>query len=356
MQATYKCTSAELSFVNGLVDRFLVNELPGATFEQGEAVVDKISSLFMGTRNVRLAGCPSPESQVLIRSVIREAMAQGKPIPVLSAAGPKKSNSGQIDLAEFSAMQQLVCLQERVLKYYEPGMSFRIRLEDTTGTFLEPVDSTAEMNQYCTDFIRLCRLLEERIGGHFLEPWRESSNVEQSGKMLKLAHHNIKAFEHAYLTGDSSGVEAAGWRSGVGQDWRDFLDERYSKLFPQWTEERRAYQAARYLSSTLARHLTQMSGATPDWTVNGAHLDVSFATPAPGAAKASTRVYYRTMSVKQTKQHLPYWRGKGYFRLVDGSLRMGLVRCTDSNSFVPGKLTLASTDGSIKLDVAADFL
>jgi hypothetical protein len=168
MQAIYNCTSAELRFVNDMVDRFLVNELPGASFQHDENLVDKISELFMGTRNIRLAGCPAPESQVLIRGVIRTAMSRGVPIPVLSAAGPKKSNSGQVDLAEFSAMQKLVYLQERVSKYYEPGMSFRIRLEDVTGTFLEPIDSAYEMEQYCKDFIKLCALLEERVGGKFL--------------------------------------------------------------------------------------------------------------------------------------------------------------------------------------------
>lgn len=356
MEATYKCTSAELNFVNDMVSRFLINELPGANFNHDENLVDKISEMFMGTRTIRLAGSPSPESQVLIRAVIRTAMAQGKPIPILSAAGPKKSNSGQIDLAEFSAMQKLVCLQERVAKYYAPGLSFRIRLEDITGTFLEPIDSTYEMDQYCKDFIKLCSLLEERVGGKFLTVWRESSNVEQSEKMLELAHQNVSAFEIAFAIGDQSGVKAAGWQNGVGQDWKDFLNERYSKLFPMWTQEQKDYQAAKYLSSTLARHLAGMTGATPDWDIDGRHLEINFATPAPGAPKASTRVFYRTMSTKQTKTHMPYWRSKGYFRLVDGSLKMGLARCGDSHNYIPGKLTLTSADGITKLDVAADFL
>jgi hypothetical protein len=356
MEATYKCKSAELGFVNDMVSRFLINELPGADFEKDENLVDKISDLFLGTRNIRLAGNPSPESQVLMRTVIRTAMAQGKPIPVLSAAGPKKSNSGQIDLAEFSAMQKLVCLQERVAKYYAPGMSFRIRLEDTTGAFLEPIDSAYEMDQYCKDFIKLCALLEERVGGKFLTAWRESSNMEQSGKMLELAHQNVSVFELAFAIGDQEGVKAAGWQSGVGQDWKDFLNERYSKLFPLWTQEQKDHQAAKYLASTLARHLTGMTGATPDWDIDGRHLEISFATPAPGSPKASTRVYYRTMSTKQTKTHMPYWRSKGYFRLVDGALKMGLARCGDNPDYVPGKLTLTSTDGLTRLGVAADFL
>lgn len=362
MQATYNCTSAELQFVNDMVDRLLINELPGASFQHNENLVDKISELFMGTRNIRLAGCPAPESQVLIRNVIRTAISRGVPIPVLSAAGPKKSNSGQVDLAEFSAIQKLVCLQERVSKYYSPGMDFRIRLEDTTGMFLEPIDSAYEMEQYCKDFIKLCALLEERIGGKFITAWRESSAVDQSGKMLELAHHNVPVFENALITGDQTGVQAAGWKSGVGQEWKDYLEERYSKLFPLWTQWQRYHQAAKYLSSTLARHLTGMSGATSEWAVDGMHLDISFATPAPGAPKTSTRVYYRTMSTKQTKTHMPYWRSKGYFRLVDGSLKMGLARCGVEANFIPGALTLISTkpvpakEQQLTLDIAADFL
>lgn len=356
MHAEYKCVDAELTFVNNLVDRFLLNELPGADFSRDENLVDKITSLFMGTRHIRLAGCPSPESQVLMRSVIRTAIERNVAIPVLSAAGPKKSNSGQIDLAEFSAMQKLVCLQERVRKYYAPGMSFRVRLEDVTGVLMEPVDSRREMNQYCNDFTTLCALLEERIGGKFIKVWRESSEPEQSRKMLELAHQHLPAFERAFTTGDQEGVKAAGWLSGVGQNWKDFLNERYTKLFPHWTQERKDHQAAKYLACTLARQQAGMTGATPEWLINGKHLEISFANPSPGAPAASTRVYYRTMSTKQTKLHMPYWRSKGYFRLVDGVLRMGLSHCGDRSTFVPGKLVLTSANRKTELGIVADFL
>ncbi len=356
MQATYKCNSSEFNFVNDMVNRFLVNELPGAEFQNKEDIVDKVSSLFMGTRNVRLAGAPSPESQVLMRGVIRRAMELGKPIPVLSGAGPKKSNSGQIDLAEFSAMQKFVCLQERVRKYYAPGMSFRVRLEDTTGSFLEPIQVQDQMEQYCQDFIKLCSILEGRIGGTFLHAWRESDNAEGSRKMIELSHSNLAAFRRAFKVGDQEGVQAAGWKGGVSQEWIDYLNERYTKLFPQWDDGQKTEQSAKYLSNILARVLSGMTGSSPDWSIDGKHLELSFATPAPGIAKASTRVFYRTMSVPQTKRHMPYWRAKGYFRLVDGTLKMGLDTCNTSAEFIPGKLSLVSSDGNTKVNVQADFL
>jgi hypothetical protein len=61
MKAVYKCESSEFGFVNDLVNRFLVNELPGIE-SKTEDLVDKISELFMGSRTIRLAGCPAPES------------------------------------------------------------------------------------------------------------------------------------------------------------------------------------------------------------------------------------------------------------------------------------------------------
>jgi hypothetical protein len=353
MQASYNCNTEEFSFANDMVNRFLVNELPGAEFKNSEDIVDRISELFIGTRHIRLAGAPSPESQVLIRSIIRSAIQLGKPIPVLSGAGPKKSNSGEIDLAEFSALQKLVCLQERVRKYYEPGMSFRIRLEDTTGLFLEPANVWSQMERYCADFIRLCFILESRIGGQFLHPWRESSR-EESEKMLKLSHSNLPAFLRAFETGDQEGVQALGWKSGVGQEWKDYLNDRYTRLFPHWTQAQKTELSAKYLANTLARFQAGMTGSSPDWAVEGKHLELSFATPAPGAPKVSSRVFYRTMSVKQTKRHMPYWRAKGFFRMVDGQVKMGLDTCNTSSVFIPGYITLKSRDD--ELNVRADFL
>jgi hypothetical protein len=301
-----------------------------------------------------LAGAPNPESLVLIRSIIRTAIQLGKPIPVLSAAGPKKTNSGEIDLAEFSAMQKLVCLQERVRKYYQPGMSFRIRIEDTTGTFFEPSDVWGQMDQYCADFIKLCRILESRIGGNFLYPWLESYNTEGAKKMLELSHSNFPTFLRALETGDQAGVQALGWKGGLGPDWKKYLDDRYARLFPSWTQDQRTELSAKYLANKLARFQAGMGGSTPEWSVEGKNIDISFATPGPGDPKISSRVYYRTMSVKQTKRHLPFWRAKGFFRLVDGQVKMGLDTCNTSSVFIPGNVTLKSKDDEI--NIRADFL
>lgn len=357
MHISYRCDSSELNFVNDLVDRFLLNELPGATVANNESLVDVVATLFMGTRTIRLAGTPSPESQVMIREVIRSAISQGRPIPVLSTSGPKKNNSGQVDLAEFSAIQTLVCLQERVTKYYKPGMDFRIRLEDTTGIFLEQVDAAYDMQQYCSEFARLCAILESRLqpAESFVHAWKESSNKEGSDKMLMLACDNVSAFQYAIATGNQKLVEEAGWRGGVTPEWRKFLEDRYLRLFPSWTVDDREHLAAKYLSMTLARHLTHMLGNDPDWDIDGKHLELNFAPPSPGAPTASTRVFYRTMSTKQTKYHIPFWRGKGFFRLTDGTLRMGLIAGSDhSHKFQAGTLEIASSTDTLR--IAADFL
>jgi hypothetical protein len=335
----------------------MLNEFPGAAVSDSENQIDKIAELFMGTRNTRLAGLPNPESQVQIRKVIRHAILCNQPIPVLVGSGPKKNRDGQIDLAELAAMRTLACMQKSTQQYYEPGFSFRIRLEDATGIFLEGYEAAKQMEPYCRDFKRLCEILNQRISPtQFLFPYLESNSCTSLYDFLQLAESFVPAFEEAHVSHDDSEIIGHGWKGGFTDAWRVFLDDRYSKLYPHFSTKERINMAAKYLSVTLARSQMQMRGATPEWAIEGQFLELNFAPPSPGAPSISSRVYYRTMSVKQTKLHVPFWRGKGYFRLVDGELKMGLARGTDSsNRYIPGYVVLDDGYGN-PLRVQADLL
>jgi hypothetical protein len=177
------------------------------------------------------------------------------------------------------------------------------------------------------------------------------------GKRLpKLADELYPMFRTAW-EGDDSQLIAVGWKGGVSQEWRDFLEGRHKKLHPEQPMERHAELSCRYLAILLARLKLNLRGDDPEWQVGGRHLEISFAPPMPHAPKVSTRVYYRTMPVEQTKLHVPYWRAKGFFRLdEEAQLRGGLVpaRCTSDMSFTPGRLTFSDGDDSVT--VVADVL
>jgi hypothetical protein len=369
LRIEYKCTDCEHGYVHEMVDRLMLHEFPGAAVSTAESAVDVISEIFMGTRVTRLAGLPNPESQVRIRAIIRDAIAQHKQIPVIVAAGPKKGSSGQIDLAELSAMRTLSCLQASVQPYYAPGFSFRVRLEDATGIFLEGKEAIPHMQRYCMDFIKLCGILNKRLTrpeaestsafppASALMPILESRSAAPTEKFLAIAEDMTPAFREALVTGDDTAIARLGWRGGIANGWKSFLSDRYSKIYPTMSEDHWLWMGAKYLSATLAKSLLRMKGGDPSWCIDGnKNLEISFAPPAPGAPAISSRVYYRTMSTKHTKIHVPFWRGKGFFRLVEGELKMGLVPGTaKGNRYIPGAIMLS--DGtSDPLKIEADLL
>ena len=292
LHVEYQSSDSEQRYTEDLVSRFLLNEMPGVTVNSKESVVDRVASLIMGTRHTRLAGCPNPESQVLIRNVIRGAMEQKRAIPVLVPSGPKKNEGGPIDLAELSAIKTMVCLQESVRKAYEPGLNIRVRLENATGIYLEGPEAIPAMSLYCDGFRRLCKLMSYRIGGaKFLFPRLEAEG--SSFEMyLDCAKDLTKAFQLAYDSGDDSGLAKVGWGGGLSDDWKRYLDGRYVKIYPHFTQQQRNEMASKYLGSLLARVKLGLRGDDPDWQVGGRHIEIGFALPAPNAPLASSRVFY----------------------------------------------------------------
>ncbi len=353
----YQSSDSEQQYTEDLVSRFLLNEMPGVSVNGKENVVDKITSLLMGTRHTRLAGCPNPESQVLIRGVVRGAMEEGRAIPILVPSGPKKNAGGPVDLAELSAIKTLVCLQESVQKVYEPGLSIRVRLENATGLYLEGPEALPAMDLYCSGFAHLCKLMSNRVSdSQFIFPRMEAEGA-LADQYLDKAKEFAQVFQKAYDTGTEDDLVKAGWSGGLSDDWKRYLDGRYVKIYPHFTQQQRNEMASKYLGNLLARVKLGLRGDDPEWQVGGRHIEIGFALPAPNAPLASCRVFYRTMSTRQTKLHMPFWRSKGFFRIVDGQMKMGLVASTDTGNatYIPGVLRLIDSSGA-NLKVEADML
>jgi hypothetical protein len=262
-----------------------------------------------------------------------------------------------VDLAELSAIKTLVCLQENVKKVYEPGLNIRVRLENATGEYLEGPEAIPAMKLYCDGFGKLCRLMSHRIGGGtFLFPRLETEGTAFN-MYLDCAKGLAESFQLAYDTGDDSGLAKVGWGGGLSDDWKRYLDGRYVKIYPHFTQQQRNEMASKYLGSLLARVKLGLRGNDPEWQIGGRHIEIGFALPAPNAPLASCRIFYRTMSTRQTKLHMPFWRSKGFFRIVDGQMKMGLVASTDAGNatYIPGVLRLIDSGGT-NLKVEADML
>lgn len=347
-----------------LIASFVRREFPEMHNGNEDSILDGVMAEMIGSRQIRLAGCPSPESQVAMREVVRKCIQSGTPIPVLTISGPKKTLvSESIDVAELSAIRTLACLNRRVKTHYAPGIHVRMRMEDTTGYYLEDgvVGLEASITRYTSDFSTLIHILGY---DDFLTPVLESTlmSIEQ----LRKTAGPISELLMAYLT-DSEHVEedrwadleswqalkTTGWQGSIPREMRQYYQRRYQGLFPEYSTEDCLALTAKYLSGSLARHKLGATGTDKDWA---GCFQISFAPPVPGTPKTmvSTRLYYRTVPLDHTKRHMPFWRAKGILKL-NGSVRMSLI-CWNEYQEELNPFTVSFSNGEEEVSVRADYM
>ncbi len=347
-----------------LIIMFLRNEYPQLHNGNEESIVTAVTEEMIGSRQVRLAGRPTPESEVAMRDVVRNCIKQSHPIPVLVVSGPKKSVVGEsVDIAELSALKTLACLNKRVKTHYPPGITVRIRLEDSTGYYLEEgvkgLNETIE--RYIQDFSSLIKVL----GYDFIEPVREQSLMtvdqlrEKADKVLPLImsyiqdSEIIKEREWAHLDSWKKLIKT-GWQGMIPREMRDYYHRRYSNLFPEYDENNRLAVTAKYMAGTLARYQLKAIGALDTWP---GFFQINFAPPVPGIPKSmiTTRLYYRTVPLSQTKRHMPFWRAKG-FVVLNGGTRISLANWNEARSLDFNKFVVKITDGIDFVNICADYI
>lgn len=353
-----------------IITNFLMQELPQFAEGHSEVILDAIYDILVGSRQIRLAGKPKPESAVAIREVIREAMDKGVPIPILIVSGPKKSPLHEsIDIAELSMLKIINSVYEQVTKFYRQGLEVRIRLEDTTGMYLEnhlPTSDLMEtMDQYCNDLQKLVRIL----GYTYIRPFRETEIVspEHFAKMseeiatllfdymvasAQISDTNLWSQLESYKK-----LEELGWKGIIPHEMREYYRNRYLHLFPEWEEKDRLIVTAKYLASTLVRYKTDAIGRViPGGRYWSNYIQINFAPPVPGMPNtlATTRLYYRTMTLNNTKKHAPYWRTKGIL-VLNGNVRMSLMNWDEQNeTLTPFAITFSDDNESV--NVNADYI
>lgn len=346
-----------------MITNFFRTEFPDLAGGNTESLVALIADKMIDSRNYRLAGRPTPESEVAIRDVIRLSLESGKPIPILVVCGPKKPQSGEsIDIAELSALRILACVQRQVQEFHPAGLDIRLRMEDTTGMYLEGLDRvvTDTMEKYITDMATLIRIL----GYNFITPIRESSLVNPS-VFIKEGHNLFPHFFDYLKESTIAPVEqwtnldsfrmlqSFGWNGTIPPEMREYYHHRYSLLFPAMTELERLEVIARYFAITLARHKVKALAIDPEW--NGKFIQINFAPPVTGEPlnRTSNRLYYRTVPMSHTKKHLPFWRAKGYLKL-NGQARISLATWNEPLDLTPFEVELSR--GMDTVTIRADYM
>ena len=133
---------------------------------------------------------------------------------------------------------------------------------------------------------------------------------------------------------------------------RDYYHKCYAHLFPDYTENQRLAVIAKYMAGTLARHQLQATGVDKSWP---GHFQINFAPPIPGIPKSlvSTRLYYRTVPLSQSKRHMPFWRAKGILKL-NGEVRVSLLNWSEPADLNP--FVLVFSNGQDMVTVKSDYV
>lgn len=361
LKLTYHTEAPEYS---GIIQKFIGSKNP-AFHAHAESKVEAIMNILMGSRNIRLGPKPSIESQFAMRQVVRNSIRDRQKIPILIPAGPKKtiSNYG-IDVSELSMLNILNCINEGVKAHYHIGLEYVIRLEDLTAKVLEP-GTESDVTYYIRQFTELVGALGYNES---IKPWPESSHKDS---------HNFIPFVNKYIPlftqyighrraqnitdqGDAEKLPSFhrlnqnGWSGWIPDEQMDMYIHKYSKLYPELTEDDCILLMCKYFASALARKNLKMTGVRNHW--NNGNIEIAFLNP-NNHDLGSTRLYYRSIELKNSKRAIPFWRSKGFIKIYEnGNIKISSATFKEVEDMPLYKGTLVFQRDDYEAHVRADFM
>lgn len=345
------------------IENFFIQEFPQIAPANTEATLEVLTAAFTANSQIRYGPLPNPESLVAIRSVIRNAMEAGKPIPVLVPYGSRKARLGEkLDVAELASLKMLACLEDRVLERYPPGIQANIRIEDASGHYLFARDgeqSRKDTLLYCDTLVKLVHILSYG----FIHPKLESRMFDElefaraADEIVPLLMEYITdtddfGMQNATSLNSFEKLQALGWKGIIPPAQRDYYRERYKVSYPGLSQREATVMMARYFAAANMRYRFNAVGNDPDWKE---WIQVTFVPPVPGApmSMVARNIYYRTLPAKMANTHLPPWRGKGYLRL-DGNVLPKLASWNEPREYQP--YSVEFSDGDECVSVQADYI
>lgn len=331
-----------------LIERYVSRQFPQMAVNGTEDKVDGVMSAFLGTKQFRIGPLPNPESIVKMRDVIRNAINTDSRIPLLIPSAARKFHdaSGEIDMAELSALQILGCTVERVQRFHPPGMIIHIRMEDLTKRVISSDIPWIEhrTERYISDFRKLIYVLGY---SDFIKAIAESDLADpvvfkQVAKQAAdefILHINNRNELHQWPS-------PKGWTGNVSEEMISFLSARYRKLYPTVSDANHVKMISEYLGTIVAR---RRLGAYGGW--DRGQLEISFASPLPDAPHDSTRVQYRTVPRSESTYNTPYYNAHGHLRISStDDVRLSL---NPDRQLQIGHITL--TEGDVSVRIGADY-
>lgn len=313
---------------------------------QETSVVEAVYKEIVGTKQTRRGAMPDPAAAARIKWVIGLYVERGLPIPFMVPWGSEKPDGTIPDCAEYGAVKTMTCLNARVKAHYEAGVVCNIRAEDVSAPHLffdRADDARREAQRYTNALKALVRV----IGDGSVAVRAESSMTSEAvfntaaDEILPLMERHIKDPDDVAVLGV---LAELGWKGTVSSETRHEFMVRYRKLYPLKDDAWRLHVVARYFSGVLARKRLGLRGDDPTW--EGKFLDLSFVEPSRlNDGIFPTRVYYRTVPLSQTSDHLPPWRAKGYLQMAETGCRARLANFGALPSLHENEVTLVNASG-----------
>lgn len=342
-----------------LIDKFVARQFPAMMRMKSADVLDLVTDEFVGTGQHRYGPKPNPEQLVSMRAIMRLYMDENRPIPVVSPWGSEKPNGTIIDVAELTAMKQLMCLHERVAQFYPPGMEFSLRIEDLSAPhqFYHRADAAREEAKLYTDGI--VQLLKVLGVNDVIHATPDSSYGFSEKVFNDMADSYLPVLEEHLAFPDSKEALASlaqiGWDKPVAPETRAHYLEGYKKLYPDADMKTKFHILARYFAGALVRKRLKMTGALPQW--NNGFLELYFGKTPPGLvpSRYSKRIHYRTAPSSMTTNHMAPWRAKGYFLVRGDEVIPKLASFQDVLPLNQHSIELENVLGQ-KVEVQTDYI
>lgn len=354
-----------------IITRYFEQRFPGAFKAGKQELLEILTTLLVGTKDIRYGASPKPESLVKIRATILNALEKDLPIPVLVPWGGTKAALGQrVDVAEVAALWQLITVDETLRRYYEPGLLIHIGIEDSGAYWLykDTANAVPMIDAYSADFFNLVRIVR---GKSNIKPIRESTLMpigaycDLSGKYSDLIYDYL-VVSQAFPAGMASSKEFKalldiGWTGIIPFEQRSYYTDRYRAMKPGVSDQDAARMLADYLGGSKARY--DLNAKADPKTEVGSYIKISFTPPIPGAPSSlfSNTLYYRTVPLTDARTHIAPWRAKGYLEITDGTDRVK-TKITSWNDDVVGERLIQSTavladnDNTFSVEVEVDHL
>lgn len=301
------------------IQQFLQREFPANSAKSSVDRVDNVTQILVGSLQRRLGPVPKPESMVLVREVVRDAVETEAPVPVLVPFGPKKpgNGGGGVDLAELFVLKSLAELAAQVREHHAPGLDVRVRVEDATAFVLEGDVVRPQVERYVGAFEALNRVL-----GSHVDVVREtalmdfgafSDDVREFGPLFERYLANTSGDEPLVAVAEGRALLDLGWRGAVSPQAREHYGRKYTQVYPYESHEFRRQMLARYFACALSRSRRRASGARAEWR---RQIQVNFLAPVPGQAdRPQALLCRRHVPLHDSKTHVMPWRAKGYFKI-----------------------------------------